>query len=638
MTKTLTRKQQAELAVRKFQRMIPSLRPYARKVSGNPKLELVAGASSMTDGDTISIAPPLALGKPQRHNGMCNSRADGMSVCPACAAREELMEILHHEIGHILHGSFAKVNYSHALNILNQRDGYWHKLAEPWLERITNSIADNYSINDKPMIAHVNSARHPWLSMLMLIAEDIRCDKARIDFDPDQEDVFLATSERLLLEGVDRQDGSVQHYIDLEFDQQLCMAFLFASRFDIPDLEGYFEDEVLALVDTSEVRRIISAMLTSPGTEESFALALQALAYFNDNGHMTVDENDDVEELLKELIELLKAVFGHGLSIDGSDDADTDGTSSPSVGGDQMHEGKGDSEGDGLRPEDIAEALEALKHLDRVPVNVAPPRIIPPGGGESSNSYRGTIERDRFKSDERNLVPALSAARVAFGENARTQRMRNQRSGRLVGKTIAKRVPFGDDRIFGKKITPDKRDYAVVIGIDISGSTTGSTLEEEKFAALAMADVLGRLGIKFEVWAHTTGYASGYKLYPEMYQIKTADETWGDKQRDTLRRLGSGGGNLDGHSLQFYRKRLEAMRATDRILMYYTDGAMPATNYDEELEVLKLEIAYCAKNRITLMAVGMGVDSPTEYGFDTCQVNSPKDYRKVVEHLGKRLR
>ena len=79
------------------------------------------------------------------------------------------------------------------------------------------------------------------------------------------------------------------------------------------------------------------------------------------------------------------------------------------------------------------------------------------------------------------------------------------------------------------------------------------------------------------------------------------------------------------------------MQSTDKILMYYTDGAMPASNYEEELKVIKSEIEYCKKNDITLMAVGMGVDSPKDHGFDTFRLDDEKGYRKVVEHLGKRL-
>ncbi|QOP65419.1 hypothetical protein SEA_DIABLA_93 [Gordonia phage Diabla] len=626
------RTKQAEAAVRKFNRMIPALRSHARKVSGNPNLKLQAGANSLTDGETIWIEPPIKLGLVQRHNGMCNTRADGLSVCPACATQEEVMEVLNHEIGHIVHGSFAEFDKQRAENVCLQKGGYTHEL--DW--NLASTI--NANLYTAPtMVAAVNSARDPWMSMLMLIGEDMRCDAARMNFDPTEQEVFDALSMNLLIHGVEKISGEVQHYIDMEDDMQLAMAYLFSARFPADELEGYFKDELVEVVATKTVRTLSEAAVEAIDTVETFAIAAQALSYFRKEGYMLKPETDEeLEELIKAIQELLKAMFGHGVHMKGADESDD--FDSKQIGGSGEHSGGMQ----GLRPEDIKDALESLKHLDHVPENVGSPIVYPALRGPAyGGGYEAPMPEMLFKSDERNLTPALTQARITFGDNARSQRIRNQRSGRVSGKTLAKRVPFGDDRLFAKRITPDKKDYAVVIGMDISGSTGGHTLREEKFAVLAMADVLHRLGIKFEVWAHTTEYCrrnGDYQDRPAMYQIKMADEAWGPKTKAALRTIESSSGNLDGHSLQFYRKRLESMRATEHILMYYTDGAMPASNYHEELEVLKSEIAYCRKNNITLMAVGMGVDSPNEYGFDTCQVDGPEDYRKVVQHLGKRLK
>lgn len=629
----LARKKQAEAAVRKFKRMIPALRSHARKVSGNPNLKLEAGPNSLTDGKTIWIEPPVKLGLVQRHNGMCNSRADGMSVCPACATQEEVMEVLNHEIGHIVHGSFDEYDKARAFDVVARRRGYVHDLDTDTAAAINNGIYRTGST----MVSAVNNARDPWLSALMLIGEDIRCDTARMNFDPSEQDVFDALSLSYLINGVTKiETGETMRYIDMEDDQQLCMAYLFASRFTVDELEGYFKEELLEVIDTKQVRAIIEASCEAIDTVETFALAANALMVFRKAGYLAKpDTDEELAELLKAIQELLKAIFGHGIQMKGPDESDEEFEGNKHIGG------SGDSAGgmQGLRPEDVKDALESLKHLDHVPENIGSPVIHERLRGNAyGGGYSRPLSAASFTSDERNLTPALTQARVTFGDNARSQRIRNQRSGRVSGKTLAKRVPFGDDRLFAKRITPDKKDYAVVIGMDISGSTGGHTIVEEKFAVMAMADVLSRLGIKFEVWAHTSEYGANYQDRPALYKIKMGDEPWGKEQVNALRLIDSSSGNLDGHTLQFYRKRLETLRATERILMYYTDGAMPASNYTEELRVLKSEIAYCSKNNITLMAVGMGVDTPREHGFDTCQVDGPEDYRKVVQHLGKRLK
>lgn len=624
------RREMAARSVRKFKGMIPQLRSYARLETGNPNLKLEAGRNSMTDGKTITICPPLELGLDLRHNGLCDDREFGISLCPACASREHVVGVLRHEIGHIIHGSFDSWDYSKCLNAVlkcggNQPGQY--SLANHFALKIKASMD---SKGTDPLIAHVNAAGHPWLSMLMLVMEDARCDEARLRFDPTEQAIFRAISDDLMVNGIVKEDGKITHYIDLELDMQAALAFLFVAN--ETDIDGFFDPDVVELVTSNKkLLDLQDRALNSPNTTESFIIALETLTVFNENEYMIVDPSDDeaLEELIKAIEEILKAVLGHGTGV------------SPDKGGaGGRASDEEEDDGKGLKPADIQNALEALKHLDVAPVNVAAP-VVHTGDLTGTRAYGHAYyvkDKADFKSDERHLSPAVTAARLAFGVNSRAEHHRNQKSGRIAGKMLARRVPFGDERLFARKVVPDKRNYHVVIGMDISGSTSGGTLEVEKMAVLAMADVCNRLGISFEIWAHCTEYSGDDDDdAPSLYEIKGTKQPWSPATQDRLRLLNSTGANLDGHTLQFYRKRAEAVQATDRIVMYYTDGAMPATNYDEELQVLQSEIKYCNKNNITLMAVGMGVDTPKEHGFDTFQVDDAGDYRKVVEHLGKRL-
>jgi hypothetical protein len=82
---------------------------------------------------------------------------------------------------------------------------------------------------------------------------------------------------------------------------------------------------------------------------------------------------------------------------------------------------------------------------------------------------------------------------------------------------------------------------------------------------------------------------------------------------------------------------LEKKRATTKILHYYTDGAMPAENYDEELEVLRAELLLYKRAGIVLTGVGINTDSPREHGLHTIEVREPADVLKVVVDLEKQL-
>lgn len=261
---------------------------------------------------------------------------------------------------------------------------------------------------------------------------------------------------------------------------------------------------------------------------------------------------------------------------------------------------------------------------------------------------RGGASKD-FIPSESILGPALLVARKAFSENARTRREQHLKSGRVNGRVLGKRAPLMDERLFTKRHLPRRRDYVVGITIDCSGSNHyNRNMEKAKRAVFAKAELLSRLGIKFYITAHTGGIESWmtHGWEPDkpgdmhdlwIFWVKKLDEPWNDKTRDRLAAVQPTAENYDGHTLEFHRKVLQSQRATDKILIYYTDGAMPAANYDEELVILLDEIQKCKREKITLLAVGIETNSPASYGFKTVQVNSDADVAKVVASLEEEL-
>lgn len=230
------------------------------------------------------------------------------------------------------------------------------------------------------------------------------------------------------------------------------------------------------------------------------------------------------------------------------------------------------------------------------------------------------------------LGPALIQMRKTFADNKRADMQRHLKSGKVNARSLGKRAWAGDPRLFQKKRIPGKRDYAVVIGIDISGSTAGMNLMLAKRAARTQAELCHRMGIDFAVYAHS---ANGWweEFTMDIYEVKAFDKAWDATAQRALTNLTDDAGNLDGHTIEFYRKMVEKHPATDKIVLYYTDGKMPAANHDEELEILLREIRYCKSKGINLMGVGIRTDSPTKYGLDTVQVDDDSDMVKVVRHL-----
>jgi hypothetical protein len=235
------------------------------------------------------------------------------------------------------------------------------------------------------------------------------------------------------------------------------------------------------------------------------------------------------------------------------------------------------------------------------------------------------------------MGPALLRLRRVFSDNQIAAHENNRKSGRVDKRVLGRRARSGDSRLFTKKRLPGKRNYAVLIGIDLSSSTLGDNLALAKRAAFAQADLCARLGVEFAVYGHNANRSTLGGLGMDIYVIKSWDQPWNEAARDRIGVIGAAGGNLDGHTMEYYRKALDAVQATDKVLMYYTDGKMPAANYEEELTVLQREIKICKQRAYTLMAVGIRTDSPIQHGLDTVQVDDDSDLQRVVEHLGKRL-
>ena len=254
-----------------------------------------------------------------------------------------------------------------------------------------------------------------------------------------------------------------------------------------------------------------------------------------------------------------------------------------------------------------------------------------------------TAYAPEIKVPKHMLTPPLTKLRVVFSSNKKTGIERSLKAGSRLDTMHLYRAGTDDPRFFGKRTIPKSRDWFVLIGLDFSGSTDANGADAaHKMAGHAIGELLYLLDIKFEMYAHTSGtkYDSDgdLQLCLEHVLIKGVDDNWRDKavQRTLFAQRGRGC-NLDGHTLEQYRKRIEAVRATDKLLMYFTDGAMPAMNKEEELPILKENIELLRKSRTTLVGVGYRTDSPKQHGLDTIEINSPEDIASIVAGLEARL-
>lgn len=266
--------------------------------------------------------------------------------------------------------------------------------------------------------------------------------------------------------------------------------------------------------------------------------------------------------------------------------------------------------------------------------------------------FKGNDLWDKLRTPEEVLQPALFEMRRVFSDNRRSRYDRNLKRGKLDGRALGRRAWKADDdpRLYKKIERPGKKSYAVILAGDASSSTGDGAMVVEKQAMLAQAEMCHRMGLDFEVWFHT---ADEYKelhslpngLSPDpyeawtqdMYRVKEWREPWNDKAREGIAWMRPVYTNLDGHNLEFLRKRLAQSQATTKVLLYYTDGQMPAANRADELETLKREVDNYKRAGIVMLGVGVGTTSPAKWGMDTVRIDNKGDVSKVIKHLERRL-
>jgi hypothetical protein len=278
-----------------------------------------------------------------------------------------------------------------------------------------------------------------------------------------------------------------------------------------------------------------------------------------------------------------------------------------------------------LKQEGFDHPSEAVGHFDLVT------RDREPWASHLGRAKRVEVPRHM-------LTPSLARLRVVFASNRKTGIERSLRSGSRLDTMHLYRAGTDDPRIFGKRNVPKSRDWFVLVGLDFSSSTASNGADyAEKMAGHAIGDLLHQLGIRFSMYAHTAG-SDFYSRSLEHVVIKAPDENWKSKGvQETLFAQKGRSTNLDGHSLEQYRKLILQERATDKMLMYFTDGEMPCANFNEELDLLKENIAILRRHRVHLVGCGYRTDSPKRHGLDTIQYDDPSDVASIVKGLEERL-
>ncbi|QDK02037.1 hypothetical protein SEA_GIBBLES_78 [Gordonia phage Gibbles] len=251
------------------------------------------------------------------------------------------------------------------------------------------------------------------------------------------------------------------------------------------------------------------------------------------------------------------------------------------------------------------------------------------------------LRQKRFKPvDPPNMMSIASSiihARRVFSESKLDKNYRNLTKGKVDGAILGKRAWGDDERIFKKKLRAQGVDFEVCIGLDLSSSTSSDGLYKNIIhIGYSTAELLQKVDVNFSLYGHRTGHATG-RINQVLLPCKTINEPWDNVAKEKCLSLIPAAGSLDGHNLQVYRKVLERSRARKKLLIYFTDGEIPATLRDKEIPIVQKEIKILRRLGIAMLGVGLETDSPNEVGMDTVLVTDPTDLKSVLKEIEKRI-
>jgi nitric oxide reductase activation protein len=187
--------------------------------------------------------------------------------------------------------------------------------------------------------------------------------------------------------------------------------------------------------------------------------------------------------------------------------------------------------------------------------------------------------------------------------------------------TLRRANVYGNENFYEKTLVR-KRDLAVSLLIDISGST-GSEVEDqvkvldiEKRAAAVLSEGLSLLGDQFALY----GFTGNGRENCEFFIFKDFTDAWDADTRDRLFGVYPGTSTRIGVALRHAGVKLAATPARRRLMLLVTDGKPMDSEYDPNTGYAYLDVRKaCHEN--------------TEKGIDTFAIITDHEQKEVLTQM-----
>lgn len=599
-------------AVREAQRMLPLLQSFARAISRR-SVVVRLGENTETDGRIIWLRPPMELSEPRNHmRWLCDKRDDmGELECPGCKTNENIYMGIFHEISHVVHGSFTDIN---PVDIWEDALAMASKHGTPeFRDMVKNGLTQP---KHKPCL-ELGHAIHHMVQAFCLAIEDIRVEHITSVHRPGFEEMSWWQSEVVLNKGLEQDDGNWVSWKDQPKESQIPVGVLFAAQgHDTSDRLSQETNDAIDLIEQAGL------LITPSISAQTLLNAIGIVGLLNKAGIIDLDQTDEQKAgspSAEEIMNAIEQALGHAM---GELDKQLK----------EMEQGKKNSKqptsdaGDGNVMKVAVEQANTFDSFsDEVEKVTVHPQLTGPG-------YR---YRDFYTTPISDSVMAGSVmrARRIFSRSKLDKNVRNLKRGKVNSVALGSRAWGEDDRLFKRKIRAEGVDFEVVIGVDHSGSLgNGQQLHDIHNAAYGICCVLNRVNVKFSLYTHTT------QMHEQvMHECKKVNQPWDTNAINALMSCTSMGSSYDGHNLEFYRKIMEKSKARKKLIIYFTDGQIPAANRMEETDILWREKKVCKDLGIGVLGIGLETDSPKDFGLDTIKVDGATDFEFMLQEVEKRI-
>lgn len=216
------------------------------------------------------------------------------------------------------------------------------------------------------------------------------------------------------------------------------------------------------------------------------------------------------------------------------------------------------------------------------------------------------LDAELYKRLEEIFQPSIKRSVINKSSGSRINLQRVFR--RQASKAAGSKNP--DTKIFESYHMPEKKDFAITLLVDLSGSMQGEKINETFKAIVLLSEVLNRLSVRFEV----VGFQDQtihFKSFDEDLNGVTRQRLAGARLEPYNRNLNGhnhASNNDDGPCLVEASKSLGEQPNKEKFLLVFSDG-QPAGVHSTEHDLIKAVNDILDKSDQKLIGLGLGRDT-----------------------------